>query len=226
VVEDRETGPLRPPRPPPPFWKRGYDRVLLKEVIHHLDPSDRVGIFEGLRNGFSSGGGGGGGGDGGDDRDEGDDGGEEDGENDGRKEEEEEGGGVWDCRRPRDCKTSEEGGGASLLVVTRPKNEIDYPLWPGAREAWARDQPGAFELEDDLRAAGFRMVTSRIMTYPCAVDLKSWLGMVRNRFWSTFSNFTDEELEAGCATIAEEARVDGDGRVHFEERLVFISARL
>jgi hypothetical protein len=50
--------------------------------------------------------------------------------------------------------------------------------------------------------------------------------MVRNRFWSTFSNFTDEELEAGCATIAEEARVDGDGRVHFEERLVFISARL
>jgi hypothetical protein len=63
------------------------------------------------------------------------------------------------------------------------------------------------------------------MTYPCAVDLKSWLGMVRNRFWSTFSNFTDEELEAGCATIAEEARVE-DGRVHFEERLVFISARL
>jgi hypothetical protein len=38
--------------PPLPFWKRGCNRVLLKEVVHCLDPTDRVGIFEGLRDGF------------------------------------------------------------------------------------------------------------------------------------------------------------------------------
>ena len=31
---------------------RIYDRVLLKEVMHHIDPAERVAIFTGLRNGF------------------------------------------------------------------------------------------------------------------------------------------------------------------------------
>jgi len=50
--------------------------------------------------------------------------------------------------------------------------------------------------------------------------------MVKSKFWSTFSNFSDEELNAACDTIAKEYedRVDSDGILHFEDRLVFISA--
>ncbi|KAL3798302.1 hypothetical protein ACHAW5_010639 [Stephanodiscus triporus] len=194
-------------RSPSHSWKRGYDRVLLKEVVHHLDPADRVGIFKGLRDGFSI------------------DNEREYDECDGPSPIEE--GKVEDGDEAKVGGKHDDGhgGGASLLVITRPRFEIDYPLWQEAREAWARDQPGADDIECDLRAAGFANVTRRTMTYSCAVSLEAWLRMVRNRFWSTFSHFTDEELDGGCARIAEDARADEEGMVHFEERLVFISAR-
>ncbi|KAL3806350.1 hypothetical protein ACHAXA_007691 [Cyclostephanos tholiformis] len=220
----------RPGSKTKPFWKSGYDRVLLKEVVHHLDPDERIGIFIGLRNGFASsmnddyianrvhd--------DGVDDEEKKDPGG--DGvrhsaarlRDEGRRE-----GGADDDDDDNDESCDGGGVGASLLIVTRPKYGIDYPLWPEARDVWAIHQMGSRELEDDLVAAGYKDVTCKTMTYPCAVRLDTWLSMVKNRFWSTFSHFTDVELEDGCARIVEEAMIDGNGRVHFEERLLFISA--
>ena len=32
---------------------------------------------------------------------------------------------------------------------------------------------------------------------PCKLEKARWIRMVRSRFWSTFSYFTDDELEAG-----------------------------
>lgn len=49
-----------------------------------------------------------------------------------------------------------------------------------------------------------------------------WLEMVGNRFWSTFSHFTDEELKAG---IEEIRSTHGDGsEISFTEQMVFITA--
>jgi hypothetical protein len=51
--------------------------------------------------------------------------------------------------------------------------------------------------------------------------------MIKARFWSTFSNFTDQELEEACQRITrdEANRVDEKGDIHFEDHLLFITAR-
>ena len=45
---------------------------------------------------------------------------------------------------------------------------------------------------------------------------------MRNRFWSTFSYFTDEQLEAGVREV-DEANAGADV-LEFEERMTFITA--
>ena len=120
-----------------------------------------------------------------------------------------------------------ESNDPSLLIVTRPDRSLDYPLWPAARKVWAANQPSASDIMLDLEAAGFQDVQSQVQTYPASIKLDRWLDMVQSRFWSTFAKFSDAELEAACDLIREEAqsKTDGDGIVHFEDRLVFITAR-
>ena len=162
-----------------PWWKTDYNCILLKEVVHHFDNKERVGIFTGLRNGLK------------------------------KKQE----------------MGKEDNATPSLLIVTRPQIDIDYPIWPAAKEVWAANQPSADDIEVDLHSAGFKDIRRDIKSYPCEIKLKTWLGMVRNRFWSTFSHFTNEELEVGCDIIAKEARPDEEEKVKFEERLLFITAK-
>ncbi|KAL7531645.1 hypothetical protein ACHAXR_004146 [Thalassiosira sp. AJA248-18] len=112
----------------------------------------------------------------------------------------------------------------SLLIITRPTRDIDYPLWPEAREVWARDQPSVQELEQDLIAAGFQRVCHTIEVYQCETSLTRWLSMIQQRFWSTFSEFSDMELKAASDQIAQDVVVDAAGNITFEDRLVFITA--
>jgi hypothetical protein len=156
------------------WWRQGYHKVLLKEVIHHIDDNDRVAVLRGIRQGLSNVG--------------------------------------------KDLP--------SLLIITRPQVEIDYPLWPEAKSVWAKNQPSSEALVQDLNAAGFSKVMQSIEAYPCSIPLDRWLGMIKQRFWSTFSSFSDQELEAACVQIAktESHRLDEDGVLHFEDRLVFLTA--
>lgn len=163
------------------WWKKDYHQVLMKEVVHHLDSSDREPIFRGIRKGLV------------------------------------------------DLEPSSSSTAAplpALLVITRPQRNIDYPLWSEAREVWAANQPSLDDFKSELVGAGFKRVEHTIEAYPCDVELDRWLGMVRARFWSTFSNFSDKELEEACQRIKrdEAHRVDKSGRIHFEDRLLFISA--
>jgi SAM-dependent methyltransferase len=113
-----------------------------------------------------------------------------------------------------------------LLIVTRPHADIDYPLWNEAKQVWAENQPSLTELQSELEQAGFSHISNTIEAYPCEIDFERWLGMVKGRFWSTFSNFTDEELEEACKRMRadEEHRIDEKGVIHFEDRLLLISA--
>ena len=113
----------------------------------------------------------------------------------------------------------------SLLIITRPQIYIDYPLWDAARSVWKRNQPSADEIVKELQLAGFVDVHCTIERYDSQIEFTKWCLMVKNRFWSTFANFTDEELEDGCKKLAEERPPDENGVIHFEARLVFISAR-
>ena len=175
-----------------PWWKTGYNHVLLKEVVHHFDANERVGIFTGIRNGLIKNNKHG--------MDESIDGSE----------------GAEEERTP-----------SQLLVITRPRVHIDYPMWSAAKDVWATNQPSANDIVSDLRKAGFQDVQQSIKSYPCEIELNRWVDMVRNRFWSTFSHFTDEEIEEGCERIMKEIQ-QPDGQevmIQFEERLVFITAR-
>lgn len=115
----------------------------------------------------------------------------------------------------------------SMLIITRPQIDIDYPLWEKAREVWKQNQPSEEDITEDLRRAGFTRVESTVESYPCTISLKRWQSMIRARFWSTFSHFTDEELEAACDEIARvntDRDENGDGILYFEDRLIFITA--
>jgi hypothetical protein len=159
------------------WWRMGYNQVLLKEVIHHIDKADRVAVFRGIREGLE---------------------------------------GLESL--------------PSVLVITRPQREIDYPLWPEAKDVWAENQPSVEVLIREMKEAGFVTVESSIESYPCSIPLNRWQTMIKQRFWSTFSSFSDEELEAACKLVGEteraRARMDKEECLHFEDRLLFLTATI
>lgn len=120
----------------------------------------------------------------------------------------------------------QDDGTPSVLIITRPQREIDYPLWDQARDVWARNQPSCEQFVEELKLAGFVNIQHSIETYPCEIPLERWQSMIRQRFWSTFSNFTDDDLNEACQKIAETEtdRIDKNGVLHFEDRLLFITA--
>lgn len=107
-----------------------------------------------------------------------------------------------------------------LVIATRPRVP-DYPLFGAALEAWAEDQPDQATLESELRAAGFTRVRTSTEAYPCSVSRDQWCDMIRSRFWSTFSKFSDVEIERGAEEIRHKF---AEQILRFEERLVIIVA--
>jgi len=116
----------------------------------------------------------------------------------------------------------------SILIITRPQTYIDYPLWPAAVEVWKANQPSTQKLCEDLKEAGFVDVQSQIKPFQSSVPLLQWQSAVKRRFWSTFSAFSDDELKNGCLQIEKihKDKIDDKAKnIHFEERLVFITAK-
>jgi hypothetical protein len=161
-----------------------YHQILMKEIVHHLDAKDRVGIFRGMHQGLAN------------------------------------------VESLNHHNNSGKNSIPSILIVTRPQVEIDYPLWDKARQVWKENQPSVHELTNDLHEAGFRSIKHTIESYPCSISLERWQSMIKNRFWSTFSSFSDKELQEACHHLASEYsdRIDDEGVIHFEDRLVFLIA--
>ena len=207
------------------WWrkKNSYHQILLKEVVHHFRAEDRVAIFRGMYDGCSI----------------------------VSPPEKNESSLLLDTGMITKNKTTTNNNNSvsnndgygqqqqqqqhqspprrlpSVLIITRPQIDIDYPLWDEARGVWKNNQPSVEEIEDDLRAAGFRHTSSTIHSYPCSIALTRWQEMVRTRFWSTFSHFDDDELEYNAMTVIPKEYkncIDEDGNLHFEDRLVFIQS--
>jgi len=140
-----------------------FDRVLLKEVAHHLD--DRVNLFAGLRRHL----------------------------------------------RP----------GGRMLIVTRPKKDIDYPFFKAAKDVWIAHQPDPQEYVTEMLLAGFSnaRVVDSWKAFPCSTSKVDWFSFIRNRGWSTFAHFDDAALQDGCNEI--DLCFNGDD-LKFEDRLVFV----
>lgn len=113
----------------------------------------------------------------------------------------------------------------SLLIVTRPKYDIDYPMWQAAKDVWVKNQPSVDGIINDLQVAGFSNVQYNTIIYPCRMNINKWCDMVKGKVWSTFSYFTDDELDKACDWIKDNVDVDDDkGNISFEDRLIFITA--
>jgi SAM-dependent methyltransferase len=178
----------------------GYDRVLLKELVHHIPEAEAGAMYAGLARQLAPGG--------------------------------------------------------LAVTVTRPR-EVDYPLWPAARQVWRDAQPPAERMCEQMAAAGLAVRTEEA-TYTATMPKGRWLDMVRgggmraglpfmngddsmrradssavfaaphclparqvrSRFWSTFSAFDDASLEAGIAEV-EAAHAHTDV-VTFNDRLLIL----
>ena len=164
------------------WWRKNYNQVLFKEIIHHIKSSKtRVDIFRGINDEINT--------------------------------------------INASPSSSLECPCPSILIITRPQIDIDYPLWNEAKQVWKENQPSSTQLCSELEAAGFVDMKTTIEVYPCKIPLMRWIAMVKQRCWSTFSEFSDDQLERACEVITKDCVVDGDGVLRFEDRLVFISAR-
>ncbi|NIR29729.1 MAG: class I SAM-dependent methyltransferase [Gammaproteobacteria bacterium] len=91
-------------------------------------------------------------------------------------------------------------GGILLLVHIPPV--IDYPLFEAALErskTWHADPD---QLARQLEAAGFT-VERDALDYRHVIDKEAYFRMVRHRYMSLLSSFSDEELAVGLQEMAE-----------------------
>ncbi|MGQ4402348.1 class I SAM-dependent methyltransferase [Streptomyces hayashii] len=110
--------------------------------------------------------------------------------------------------------------GGRLLVVMLPTT-IQYPLFEAALARFEELQPDPALIEGHLRAAGLGAGLSYV-EHELRIDRDKYLGMVRARYVSLLSTFSDSEIEKGI----EEMRVAHPEPVLvFPDRFVFVLGR-
>ena len=115
--------------------------------------------------------------------------------------------------------------GGICLTVTRP-HVVQYPFFEAAHKVWQENQKTKehyIELQMNAGLSAKIGVTYEMVECPVTLTRDWWLEMVQNRFWSTFSNFSDEELAAGLNEIKE--KYAESPTISFTEQMVFIIAR-
>ncbi len=115
----------------------------------------------------------------------------------------------------RDLAARLRPGGRLLIVLLPPV--LTHPLFRAALERYRRHQLTAEHVAAWMRAAG---LTVQISTEEIIVELPidRWADMVRSRYMSLLSRFTDSQLNAG---IAEIRRQHGP-TVRFADRYAFV----
>ncbi|MGH3656706.1 MAG: class I SAM-dependent methyltransferase [Micromonosporaceae bacterium] len=107
--------------------------------------------------------------------------------------------------------------GGRLLVVTLPTRP-PYPLFAAARDRFAAHQPEPDDIAAAMEAAGLR-VELEYEEFPVRVQRDHFFDLVRNRWMSVLSTFTDQELAAGLAEMAGEYP---EGELSFPDRFAFV----
>lgn len=111
--------------------------------------------------------------------------------------------------------------GGSILIVTRPK-DLKMPLFHKAKDAFSLNQPSADDLASELKEAKFDVEVISD-SYKFDIELNVWKKMIRNRFMSDLSVFTDEEIETGIKEI--EKTYLGNDIIEITDELIFILAK-
>jgi ubiquinone/menaquinone biosynthesis C-methylase UbiE len=91
--------------------------------------------------------------------------------------------------------------GGRMLVVMLP-TQISIPLFAAALERFTAGQPDPDQIAAAMRAAGLHTELT-YDSFPLMFPTDRYLQMVRNRYMSLLSSFSDDQLEAGIAEIAQ-----------------------
>lgn len=107
--------------------------------------------------------------------------------------------------------------GGRLLVVMLPAT-IQYPLFEAALTRFEELQPDPNDIVGHLRAAGLDVGLGHV-EHELRIDRDKYLGMVRARYMSLLSTFTDSEIEKG---IEEMRAVHPEPVLVFPDRFAFV----
>lgn len=107
--------------------------------------------------------------------------------------------------------------GGRILIAMLPER-IEYPLFRAALEKFERDQPSSAEIVAKMRSSSLGVRCERVR-FPIEVSRDRYLGMVRARYMSLLSAFTDDEVEAG---IIEIQSVTPSDTYSFDDIFVFV----
>ncbi|MBA4496320.1 class I SAM-dependent methyltransferase [Paenactinomyces guangxiensis] len=107
----------------------------------------------------------------------------------------------------------------TLLIIMLPPT-IDYPLFKDALKLYQKLQPHYNEIANGLETAGFK-VNIDFVEYPLSINKGTYIQMVKERYMSLLSNFSDEEIQKGVIEIMDKYKEETD--LKFNDRFVFIS---
>lgn len=107
--------------------------------------------------------------------------------------------------------------GGRLLVVMLP-TRIEYPLFADALALFERLQPDPQDVAAYMRDAGLRAELS-YESFPLSFTKSKYLAMVRSRYMSLLSNFTDERIARGIEEIDQR---HPEQRLSFPDRFAFV----
>ncbi|MGH3747703.1 MAG: class I SAM-dependent methyltransferase [Micromonosporaceae bacterium] len=110
--------------------------------------------------------------------------------------------------------------GGRVLVVTAPPRP-EYPLFQAARDRFAEGHPEPDHIADAMREAGLHTQLEH-QEFPVTVDREHYFNLVRNRWMSVLSTFTDEELDAG---LEEMEIAYPQSQLQFADRFAFVLGR-
>jgi SAM-dependent methyltransferase len=107
--------------------------------------------------------------------------------------------------------------GGRLLVVMLPAS-IRYPLFEAALTRFEELQPDPAHIVGHLRAAGLEAGLTHV-EHELRIDRERYIGMVRARYMSLLSTFSDSEIEKG---IEEMRAAHPEPVLVFPDRFAFI----
>lgn len=107
--------------------------------------------------------------------------------------------------------------GGRLLVVMLPAT-IEYPLFEAALTRFEELQPDPNDIVGHLRAAGLDAGLEHV-EHELRIDRDKYFGMVRARYMSLLSTFTDREIEKG---IEEMRAAHPEPVLAFPDRFAFV----
>jgi len=108
----------------------------------------------------------------------------------------------------------------ALLIVTRPQN-TPIPLFQAAKEQFAATQPSHKTLIAELETTGFT-VNYSFDTYQVNMPKERWFSMLRNRFMSDLSYFSDDEIENGIYEL--DMNLGKNSEIVLSDQVLFIHA--